>query len=114
MTTKLFQKRQFVLVHGIVAAVALMFCLMAFVGCGSNSGEGTNIFSNANAAQQTGAGVERWEYKAEFFESANCRLRGIPTIQEKLNELGAQGWELVATHSLSVSHVTLYLKRRLP
>ena len=105
--TKLFQNQQFVLIHGIVAAVALMFCLTAFVGCGSNSGENV-VFAQQ---QPVRAGVERWEYKIVATD-----YRFSTENQEKLlNELGTEGWELVqmdAAVASSRSH--LYFKRRLP
>ena len=107
MTTKLLQQ-QSVLPHSIVA-VALMFCLTAFVGCGSNSGENV-VFAQHQPAR---AGVERWEYK---IVATNYRF--ITEHQEKLlNELGTEGWELVQIDT-GTSDVTswshLYFKRRLP
>ena len=107
MTTKLFQKQQFVLIHGIVATVTLMFCLTAFVGCGSNSGENV-VF----AQQPARANVERWEYRVVLPDVAGLSdvTEWAVRWQEQLNELGAEGWELVA---VGIGQF-FYLKRRLP
>jgi hypothetical protein len=57
------------------------------------------IVSNTAAARQAAA-TPQWEYKVE----------SIPT-EKKLNELGAQGWELVAVESSDRAGRNCYFKR---
>lgn len=42
--------------------------------------------------------VQKWEYKEVFYSHDNAgRGGGVPTFDKSANELGEQGWELVAT-----------------
>ncbi len=49
-----------------------------------------------------------WEYQTTAFPW----YQG--TLQEWLNNLGKQGWELAATHKNSSDDVVYYFKRRIP
>ncbi len=55
---------------------------------------------------------ERWEYRV-IDVSANLAGRPGEKVEQTLNELGEQGWELVAAlRSNLVEPTRLYLKRR--
>ena len=128
-------QQQFALIHSIVATVALMFCLAAFVGCGSNGGEnvvfaqgGIGLIADPGMLQPDGvpdeaaaapaggfwvppAPIERWEYKVvvSFGPIMGDIERTAAGRQEQLNELGAEGWEL-----FKIEPFLFYLKRRSP
>jgi hypothetical protein len=67
--------------------------------------------------------VERWEYKVIYFTAERWSSTGLPSnINEKLDEYGAGGWELVGTESIvrpgffgygskTVSVVTFFKRR---
>ncbi len=57
----------------------------------------------------------RWEYKIINIRSENYRLD--PTYDVQLNELGDQGWELVAITAINfktgaTDHIGMVFKRR--
>ena len=57
----------------------------------------------------------RWEYKIINIRSENYRLD--PTYEAQLNELGDQGWELVAITAINfktgaTDHIGMVFKRR--
>jgi len=57
----------------------------------------------------------RWEYKIINIRSENYRLD--PTYDVQLNELGEQGWELVAITAINfktgaTDHIGMVFKRR--
>ena len=79
MTTKLFQKQQFVLILSIVAAVALVFCLTAFVGWSNSNFSGTLVV----------------EWKAEFTAVSLDDASDDTAAQMQINALVAEGWEFV-------------------
>jgi hypothetical protein len=44
---------------------------------------------------------ERWEYKIVYFSAERWTATGLPSdLNEKFDEYGAQGWELVGTGSV--------------
>lgn len=44
---------------------------------------------------------EPWEYKIVYIGAERWTGTGLPSdLNEKFDEYGAQGWELVATHSI--------------
>lgn len=50
--------------------------------------------------------MAKWEYRVEFIENG---------FQQKLNELGFNGWELVSSENLMVINKTMFtFKRPLP
>ncbi|HLT43309.1 MAG TPA: DUF4177 domain-containing protein [Luteimonas sp.] len=51
----------------------------------------------------------RWQYKVVEMKATFLGLKP-PPIEEKLTQLGAQGWELVSVHSHGLS-IWLYLKK---
>ena len=65
------------------------------------------VFVSVFAFSQTSASV-RWEYT---FVQADSSVK-LPVFQEKVKELGAQGWEWCGDFSLYNSYVAF--KRRLP
>lgn len=57
----------------------------------------------------TNNGRKVWEYKVGV-----APLNGIPPVQDQLNQLGAEGWELVAVENVSTTTppaAMYYLKR---
>lgn len=58
----------------------------------------------------------RWSYKVIHFKPGFLKTSvPNPTIEEELNRLGAQGWELVSAHSAlaPVHPIRAILKRRI-
>lgn len=46
--------------------------------------------------------VETWEYKVIYFGAERWTSTGLPSdINEKFDEYGSEGWELVATDSIT-------------
>jgi hypothetical protein len=44
---------------------------------------------------------ERWEYKIVYFSAERWTSTGLPSdINERFDEFGAQGWELVGTEAI--------------
>jgi len=44
---------------------------------------------------------ERWEYKIIYFSAERWTGTGLPSnLNEKFDEYGSQGWELVGTESI--------------
>lgn len=63
------------------------------------------------SAQKTTTNNDRkvWEYKVGV-----AQINGVPSVQDQLNELGAEGWELVAVENISTPappSAVYYLKR---
>jgi hypothetical protein len=63
------------------------------------------------SAQKTNINNDRkvWEYKVGV-----AQINGVPSVQDQLNELGAEGWELVAVENISTPappSAVYYLKR---
>jgi hypothetical protein len=45
--------------------------------------------------------TERWEYKVVYFSAEQWTRTGLPDdLNERFDEYGAQGWELVGSESL--------------
>jgi len=60
-------------------------------------------------AQKTNNDSKVWEYKV-----GAASVVGTPSIQDQLNQLGAEGWELVAVENVSTTTpptAVYYLKR---
>ena len=65
-----------------------------------------------------------WEYKIVYFSSERWTSTGLPTdINERFDEFGKQGWELVGTESIirpgwfsaaRTAGMVGFFKRRLP
>jgi hypothetical protein len=82
---------------GILGIVLLFLSLLAWAG-------------HANA-QKTNTNHDRkvWEYKV-----GAVPVMGISSVQDQLNQLGAEGWELVAVENvgtLTAPAAVYYLKR---
>ena len=68
--------------------------------------------------------AEMWEYKIVYFSCERWTSTGLPTdINERFDEFGKQGWELVGTEgiirpswvwSTTTAGIVGYFKRRLP
>lgn len=57
----------------------------------------------------------RWEYKVMHIDAGGfvgSKAINEPALEQKLNQLGGQGWELVAAQQLSGSSTTLFLFKR--
>ena len=86
---------------GLLTAGIIFFSVNAYTGDSAQS-SGSNTQS------------ERWEYK--MLELDNVYKRKFPSKEAALNDLGAEGWELVSVTQTGSSHYQcLYIfKRRLP
>jgi hypothetical protein len=82
---------------GILAVILLFLSLFAWLG-------------HARAQKtSTNNGRKVWEYKVGV-----APIGGTPPVQDQLNELGAEGWELVAVENVSTTTppaAIYYLKR---
>jgi hypothetical protein len=69
--------------------------------------------------------AEMWEYKIVYFSSDRWTSTGLPTdINERFDEFGKQGWELVGTEGIirpgwfwsaaTTAGIVGFFKRRLP
>jgi len=79
---------------GIVVFIVFI-CLLGWVGRGW--------------AQKASTDRKVWEYKV-----GTVVLGGTPSVQDRLNELGAEGWELVAVENVTTAYgpsALYYLKR---
>ena len=75
----------------------MLFLLLAFVATSTYAQSGSNV---------------RWEYNIQVFEATSGDLSRVAL--ERINELGRQGWELVAaTWNPSDRRHILYFKRGL-
>ena len=67
-------------------------------------------------SQESGAKVQKWEYRVLRIEdrrqsnTSGTRARGSAS-EEKLNELGAEGWELISVRNDGTSQPVFYFKR---
>jgi hypothetical protein len=82
---------------GIFVGLLLFVSLLAWAGYAS--------------AQKTNTNHERkvWEYKV-----GAAPINGVPSVEDQLNQLGAEGWELVAVENVSTMTppaAMYYLKR---
>jgi len=56
----------------------------------------------------------KWEYKVDLVKPGmmNSGAKGLKIVEDRLNRLGLEGWELVGTPQLGeFGNFTLYLKR---
>ena len=82
---------------GIYAGLIIVMSLLAWAGHASAQK------TNTNNDQKV------WEYKVGV-----AQINGAPSVQDQLNELGAEGWELVAVENISTPappSAVYYLKR---
>ena len=82
---------------GVLGMVLIFLSLLAWAG-------------HANA-QKTSTNTEKkvWEYKV-----GAAMVNGTPSVQDELNQLGAEGWELVAVENVGSTTppaAIYYLKR---
>ena len=78
----------------LVVFIALM-CLLGWVGRGWS--------------QKSNGSRKVWEYKV-----GAAALQGTPSVQDQLNQLGAEGWELVSVEGVRTTippSAVYYLKR---